>query len=114
MIGVGMVISGVGAIPFTGVLQASIPTGLDFLLAFAGIIIIGTVLAYTAFLKGASLIGPVKSSLLASIEPISAVFFAFLIMKEQFYAIDFVGMAMILLAVTIISLKDLLLESKHK
>lgn len=114
VIGVGMVISGVGAIPFTGVLQASIPTSLDFLFAFAGIIIIGTVFAYTAFLKGASLIGPVKSSLLASIEPISAVFFAFLIMKEQFYAIDFVGMAMILLAVTIISLKDLLLESKHK
>ena len=114
VIGVGMVISGVGAIPFTGVLQARIPTSLDFLLAFAGIIIIGTVFAYTAFLKGASLIGPVKSSLLASIEPISAVFFAFLIMKEQFYAIDFVGMAMILLAVTIISLKDLLIENKQK
>ena len=114
VIGVGMVISGLVAIPFTGVLQASIPTSLDFLFAFAGIIIIGTVFAYTAFLKGASLIGPVKSSLLASIEPISAVFFAFLIMKEQFYAIDFVGMAMILLAVTIISLKDLLLEKKRK
>jgi len=114
VIGVGMVISGVVAIPFTGVLQASIPTSLDFLFAFAGIIIIGTVFAYTAFLKGASMIGPVKSSLLASIEPISAVFFAFLIMKEQFYAIDFVGMAMILLAVTIISLKDLLIENKRK
>ena len=87
---------------------------MDFLFAFAGIIIIGTVFAYTAFLKGASLIGPVKSSLLASIEPISAVFFAFLIMKEQFYAIDFVGMAMILLAVTIISLKDLLIANKRK
>ena len=114
VIGVGMVISGVVAIPFTGVLQASIPTSLDFLFAFAGIIIIGTVFAYTAFLKGASMIGPVKSSLLASIEPISAVFFAFLIMKEQFYAIDFVGMAMILLAVAIISLKDLLIENKRK
>lgn len=114
VIGAGMVIAGLVALPFTGVLQTAIPTSLDFLLAFAGIILIGTVFSYTAFLKGASLLGPVKSSLLASIEPISAVFFAFLIMKEQFYAIDFVGMAMILLAVTIISLKDLLLESKHK
>lgn len=95
---------------FTGVLQADIPTSLDFLLAFAGIILIGTVFAYTAFLKGASLIGPVKSSLLASIEPISAIFFAFLIMNEQFYPIDFLGMAMILFAVTLISLKDLFLE----
>jgi len=110
VIGVGMVIAGLVALPFTGVLQATIPTSLDFLLAFAGIILIGTVFAYTAFLKGASLIGPVKSSLLASIEPISAVFFAFLIMNEQFYPIDFLGMAMILFAVTLISLKDLLLE----
>ena len=110
VIGVGMVIAGLVALPFTGVLQADIPTSLDFLLAFAGIILIGTVFAYTAFLKGASLIGPVKSSLLASIEPISAVFFAFLIMNEQFYTIDFLGMAMILVAVTLISLKDLLLE----
>jgi len=110
VIGVGMVIAGLLALPFTGVLEANIPTSLDFLLAFAGIILIGTVFAYTAFLKGASLIGPVKSSLLASIEPISAVFFAFLIMNEQFYPIDFLGMAMILFAVTLISLKDLLLE----
>ena len=110
VIGVGMVIAGLIALPFTGVLQTAIPTSLDFLLAFAGIILIGTVFAYTAFLKGASLIGPVKSSLLASIEPISAVFFAFLIMDEQFYPIDFLGMAMILVAVTLISLKDLLLE----
>ena len=110
VIGVGMVIAGLVALPFTGVLEANIPTSLDFLLAFAGIILIGTVFAYTAFLKGASLIGPVKSSLLASIEPISAVFFAFLIMNEQFYPIDFLGMAMILIAVTLISLKDLLLE----
>ena len=110
LIGVGMVIAGLVALPFTGVLQTAIPTSLDFLLAFAGIILIGTVFAYTAFLKGASLIGPVKSSLLASIEPISAVFFAFLIMNEQFYPIDFLGMAMILFAVTLISLKDLLLE----
>lgn len=110
IIGVGMVIAGLVALPFTGVLQADIPTSLDFLLAFAGIILIGTVFAYTAFLKGASLIGPVKSSLLASIEPISAVFFAFLIMNEQFYTIDFLGMAMILFAVTLISLKDLFLE----
>ena len=110
VIGVGMVIAGLVALPFTGVLQTAIPTSLDFVLACAGMILIRTVFAYAAFLKGDSLIGPVKSSLLASIEPISAVFFAFLIMNEQFYPIDFLGMAMILFAVTLISLKDLLLE----
>ena len=114
VIGVGMMISGFLAVPFTGIIGASIPLSFDIFLAFAGIILIGTVFAYTAFLKGASMIGPVKSSLLASIEPISAVFFAFMIMGDIFYPVDFLGMAMILLAVTIISLKDLMLEKKHK
>ena len=114
VIGVGMTISGFVAVPFTGLIGASIPLSFDIFLAFAGIILIGTVFAYTAFLKGASMVGPVKSSLLASIEPISAVFFAFMIMGDIFYLVDFLGMAMILLAVTIISLKDLMLEKKHK
>ncbi|WP_454379928.1 DMT family transporter [Streptococcus sp. Marseille-Q6504] len=114
VIGVGMTISGFVAVPFTGIIGASLLMSFDIFLAFAGIILIGTVFAYTAFLKGASLVGPVKSSLLASIEPISAVFFAFIIMGDIFYPVDFLGMAMILLAVTIISLKDLMLEKKHK
>lgn len=114
VIGVGMTISGFVAVPFTGIIGARIPMSFDIFLGFAGIILIGTVFAYTAFLKGASMVGPVKSSLLASIEPISAVFFAFMIMGDIFYPVDFLGMAMILLAVTIISLKDLMLEKKHK
>ena len=114
VIGVGMTISGFVAVPFTGIIGARLPMSFDIFLAFSGIILIGTVFAYTAFLKGASMIGPVKSSLLASIEPISAVFFAFIIMGDIFYPVDFLGMAMILLAVTIISLKDLMLEKKHK
>ena len=114
VIGVGMTISGFVAVPFTGIIGAILPMSFDIFLAFAGIILIGTVFAYTAFLKGASMVGPVKSSLLASIEPISAVFFAFIIMGDIFYPVDFLGMAMILLAVTIISLKDLMLEKKHK
>lgn len=114
VIGVGMTISGFVAVPFTGIIGARIPMSFDIFLAFAGIILIGTVFAYTAFLKGVSMVGPVKSSLLASIEPISAVFFAFMIMGDIFYPVDFLGMAMILLAVTLISLKDLMLEKKHK
>ena len=84
VIGVGMTISGFVAVPFTGIIGASLPMSFDIFLAFSGIILIGTVFAYTAFLKGASMIGPVKSSLLASIEPISAVFFAFMIMGDIF------------------------------
>nr|MBP7055175.1 EamA family transporter [Streptococcus sp.] len=70
------------------------------------------IFAYTAFLKGVSLVGPVNGSLLASIEPIASVFFAVWLVNEQFYTIDFVGMLLILLAVLLISMKDLMISRK--
>ncbi|HHF7051499.1 TPA: EamA family transporter [Streptococcus mutans] len=84
------------------------------LLAYFGLIIVGSVFAYTAFLKGVSLIGAVKGSLLASIEPIAAVFFSVTLMKEIFYPIDFLGMLLTILAVLIISVRDLLAVNKEK
>jgi drug/metabolite transporter (DMT)-like permease len=112
VIGCGMVVPGMVMLPFTAGQIIQGQYGLGNLFGLVGLVMIGTIFAYTVFLKGTSLIGPVKGSLLASIEPISAVFFAFAIMKEHFFALDFIGMAMILLAVLIISLKDLLLQKQ--
>lgn len=112
VIGVGMVIAGVILFPMSGLTTLQLEYSVDILAALTGIILIGTVISYTMFLKGTSYIGPVKSSLIAAVEPISAVFFAFLIMNEHFYAIDFVGMAMILGAVVLISVRDLLKERR--
>ena len=107
-----MVIAGVILFPMSGLTTLQLEYSVDILAALTGIILIGTVISYTMFLKGTSYIGPVKSSLIAAIEPISAVFFAFLIMNEHFYSIDFVGMAMILGAVVLISVRDLLKERR--
>lgn len=83
-------------------------------LALFGIIIIGTVFAYTFFLKGATIIGAVKGSLLAAIEPVSSVFFfSVTIMHEIFYPMDFVGMIFIIVAVLTISLRDLIAVRKQ-
>ena len=99
VIGIGMLIPGLVMIPFTGRRLFHGQYSMDNLMGLVGLVVIGTIFAYTVFLKGTTLIGPVKGSLLAAIEPISAVFFAFAIMNEHFFAIDFIGMAMILLAV---------------
>lgn len=112
VIGVGMMLAGVVLTPFSGILRFHWQLSMKVYLALVGIILVGTILAYTLFLKGTSLVGPVKSSLLAAVEPISAVFFAFLIMHEQFYLVDFAGMFMILSAVALISIKDLILEKR--
>lgn len=112
VIGVGMTIPGILMLPFSGLLSSSGNYRLDTWMALFGLVVIGTIFAYTAFLKGTSLVGAVKGSLLASFEPVSAVFFAFAIMNEHFFAIDFIGMAMILLAVLLISLKDFMIQKE--
>ena len=108
VIGLGMMMGGVLLAPLSGLLTLSWTFSFPVLGALVGIIGVGTIFSYTVFLKGTTLIGPVKSSLLASIEPVSAVFFAFWLMQEHFYALDLVGMFLILLAVVLISIKDLM------
>ncbi|MFS9137125.1 DMT family transporter [Streptococcus parasanguinis] len=112
VIGVGMTIPGILMLPFSGLLSSSGNYRLDTWMALFGLVVIGTIFAYTAFLKGTSLVGAVKGSLLASFEPVSAVFFAFVIMKEHFFMVDVIGMAMILLAVLLISLKDFMIQKE--
>ena len=75
------------------------------LAAFAGMIVVGTLVAYSLFLYGVAQIGAVEASLLAASEPVSAVIFAALLMHEAFYLMDLVGMGLIILAVGLISLQ---------
>lgn len=82
--------------------------------AFIGIILVGTVLAYTLFLAGVAVIGPVNGSLLASAEPISSVFFSVLLLNESFQLVDMAGIAMILIAVYLITIKDKLVERRRQ
>ena len=82
------------------------------LFAFFGIIGVGTILAYTLYLEGVALIGPVQGSLLASAEPISSVFFSIVLLGEVFQMIDMVGIIFILIAVYIITMKEEIQE-KH-
>lgn len=112
VIGLGMLMGGmVQSIGFqTWQYQLAIDGGI--LLGLVGIVGVGTIFAYTAFLKGVSMVGPVNGSLLASIEPIASVFFAVWLLNEHFYSIDFIGMVLIVLAVVLISLKDIMVTKK--
>lgn len=70
------------------------------------IILIGTLFAFTAFLQGVADIGPVKSILLASTEPISATFFSILWLNTPIIGIDLVGCGCIVAAVFIYIIRD--------
>lgn len=106
IMGIGMTVGGLLLAIVRQVWLYTLPLDGDVLMGLGGIIGLGTIVAYTLFLKGVSMIGPVQGSLLASIEPIAAVFFAVLLLKEKFYAVDLLGMGLIFLGVLLISLKD--------
>ena len=112
VIGLGMLMGGIVVTLGVQTWKQSLPLDTGTTFGLLGIVGVGTIFAYTAFLKGVSLVGPVNGSLLASIEPIASVFFAVWLVNEQFYTIDFVGMLLILLAVLLISLKELMISRK--
>ncbi|MDO4281633.1 MAG: DMT family transporter [Peptococcaceae bacterium] len=75
----------------------------DTVLTFTGLVVVGTVFAFTAFLTGVSHIGPVNASIICCIEPIAASIFSFLWVGTHFTLYDISGMIIILIAVFILT-----------
>lgn len=67
--------------------------------ALTGVIVVGTALAFGLYLQGVSIVGPLKGSVLGSVEPVSAVIISVFWLGTTFTAADFLGFAMILAAV---------------
>ncbi|MGY3724605.1 Threonine/homoserine efflux transporter RhtA [Granulicatella balaenopterae] len=113
--GLGLLIGGIVCTLFSRPWQYQVVWTPMVILTLFGIIFLGTILAFTLFLSGMMIIGPVNGSLIASIEPISAVIFAVTIMGESFGKIDVLGIIFIIIAITLITLKDKLhLSAKTK
>ena len=97
--GLSMFIGGIVLTLLTRPLDYEPTLCLDSVLTFGGLVIVGTVFAFTAFLAGVAQIGPVKASIVASIEPIAASIFSFVWVGTHFTLYDIIGMAIILMAV---------------
>ena len=80
----------------------------DVVIAMFITVVLGTAVAFTAYLWGVDRIGPVKASLIGSLEPIAATAFSALVMGSLFTGVDIVGMVLIVGAVVTISVVDLL------
>jgi len=81
--------------------------------AFLLIVIFGTVCSFTFYLTGVTMIGAVKASLFASIEPLSAAVISAVWLKTKFYPIDIVGFVLILSTIFILALTGRKEESKN-
>jgi len=72
-------------------------------LAVGGMVFLGTVAAYPMYLQGVNDLGPVKASMLASIEPVSAAVISAVWLGSEFVWIDFVGFACIIATVFLLA-----------
>jgi drug/metabolite transporter (DMT)-like permease len=79
----------------------SLPLDLRGLLAVAGIGVVSTVVAMTAFLAGMALVGPTRASVLSSLEVIVTLALAFLLLGERLGPWQWAGAALILGAVAL-------------
>ena len=69
------------------------------------VVFLGTIVSFNAYLEGVKRIGAVPGSILSSIEPISAAFFGWALLGNQFNLVGILGMAMIITTVIIIALE---------
>lgn len=73
-------------------------------LATAGVVIVGTAIAFSLYLKGVSIVGPFMGSLLGMIEPVTAIIISLVFLGADFHIMDFVGFVLILGTVVVLSL----------
>lgn len=106
IVGFGMLISG---ILYSCIIRLwEIPVHLDFkgVLAVLAMALIGTMLSFLLFMQGVHDIGPVRTSMISSIEPVSATLFSALWLHTPIHYMDVIGMGCILVMVIILSVKE--------
>ena len=104
--GYGMVLGGIVLSLLTRVWTMDFTPDYRFFLAFGAIVVLGTALSFSMFLKGVAMIGPVKASLIASIEPVAATVFMILWLKVPFQLMDLAGFLCIFVTVFLLLKKE--------
>lgn len=109
-VGWGMLISGIAFALVIKPWNTLPPLDAATLISLAGVVILGTTLAFALFLQGASIIGPLPAMLVGSLEPLVAIIVAVTFLDSPFVFADAIGVVIILGAVTLLGLR----QSKRK
>ncbi|MDO4182115.1 MAG: EamA family transporter [Coriobacteriia bacterium] len=72
--------------------------------ALAVVAVIGTFVSFALFLRGVHLVGPVRSSLLGAMEPISAAVLSALWLGTAFTGWDWLGLCLMLVVIAVVTL----------
>lgn len=105
-VGWGMLIGGILAALVTRVWEVPGTWDVMTFLMTAGVILIGTVIAFGCYLHGVSLLGPVRGSLFGCVEPLAASVLSVAVLGQVFEQMDIAGMACIIIGVTALAVFD--------
>ena len=103
VVGMGMLIGGLGLSAVNRFQGGPAEYSGRFFFFLSIVVVVGTVIGYTAYLVGVDYCGAVKASMIASIEPVSAALCMVLWLKEPFYPIDIVGFLCIFVTVFLLA-----------
>ncbi|MGI6071225.1 MAG: DMT family transporter [Blautia sp.] len=103
--GYGMLIGGIVLFFSLRIWRVEVFLDTRGIFAVAVVVIVGTLMSFTLYLQGVSDIGPVKASMLASIEPVAAALFSALWLGTEFSAMDILGFLCILTTVFLLAKK---------
>lgn len=106
VIGWGMCIAAVVLAPVTACTTFTGEINTQSLLAFLYVVFFGTIFSFVLYLGSTKYISPAEASIVAALEPLSSVIFAFLIFGLTFGAMELLGMALIILAVGVVAGKS--------
>lgn len=102
--GWGMLLGGIFLAPVCGLWVLSGTWDILTVLAFAYVVIMGTIVAFGCFLYGVSIVGSVRGSIYALIEPVMAFLMSILVLGQHYAAPDYLGCAAILGGVVLLVL----------
>ena len=103
IVGGGMLVSGILMCAVVRPWERQVAWTPSFIAAMAGVIVIGTAVAFSLFLKGASMVGPMTASVLANSEPMTSIIISATLLGSHFMPADLAGFALILGAVALLS-----------
>ncbi|WP_343529641.1 carboxylate/amino acid/amine transporter [Yokenella regensburgei] len=104
IVGWSMLIGGLVLLPFYAGQGSSFSFTGNLLLVFFYLVVIGTSLTFSLYLKGAQMIGGPKASILSCAEPLSSAFLSLLLLGVSFTLPDWLGTLLIVSSVILISL----------
>lgn len=102
--GLGMLSGGIVMLFVARPWQYTVSFDLSSVLAFICLAFVGTTVGYTLYLQGVSDIGPVKASMLASIEPVVSAVLSVALGASLYWWHDYAGMACIIATVFLLSI----------